>query len=713
MKRSWIIAALSILLTLSVTAAYQGEQEDESEEATVKIGTDLLQIDVVVTDKRGRLIDNLKAEDFELSEDDKPQSIAFFSLVKESAVANGEERGAPPPSSSSPSVTAPDSQVYVLFVDDLHIGVQNINNVRKLLRGFVSGLRPGDRVAVVTPSGALGFLQQLTGERRITASAIERLTAQQRPAVPPGDPTRMSDYQAKAINDGDRAALDLAVSNYVLNTRAQTPRDSLEQIARSTAQQAVRFLAQGTTFTLSALRRTILSLGAIPGRKNLILITDGFLLEEKEVDHNRDIRRVVDAATRAGVVIYSLGSAGLEAFDTIGNTPGGLRVADTTGITFRLESERLTARNFGMTQLAQRTGGVAVVNNNNLHAGLERMAADNRCYYVLAYYPEKERQDGKFHKITIHVKNSDDLIVRTRQGFIAAEAKLSDAGAKPPKEKKEGQKSGDNEALRKVLFSVTDVENIRVKMAAGFLMTGNQASNAIISLAVKLSTIQFEKDEGNYRNTLTSTLVVIAEDGKVVNTFEDAVNLKFKEKEFNSARQSWFVLGKNLTLKPGFYSLRFAVYDPVGKLYGSSSDVMEIPDLSKPQPVLSEIILVGEQPAAQVNSGDNSSGINGSALAIRQFSEKETLGYLAYLYNMSAESADLMQRVEFLRNNKSLFVSKWAKVKAQADSGNRLFFGGRLSLAGLAAGNYQLKIEVKDNKSGKVAAQTQSFVIEN
>src|SRR5687768_4098052 len=189
MKITWITAVLLILLCLtSKAASYQQgvPPQDDKEETAIKIGTDLLQIDVVVTDKKGRPIDNLTAQDFELIEDGKPQQFAFFSAIKEleSSFSDKQSEAAVPPPAAS-TLPSPQSQVYILFVDDLHISSQNINNVKKLLKNFTAQqVRDGDRVAIVTSSGALGILQQLTVERRINNSAIERLSSQQRRAVP-------------------------------------------------------------------------------------------------------------------------------------------------------------------------------------------------------------------------------------------------------------------------------------------------------------------------------------------------------------------------------------------------------------------------------------------------------------------------------------------------------------------------------------------------
>src|SRR5439155_5826931 len=116
-----------------------------------------------------------------------------------------------------------------------------------------------------------------------------------------------TEYQAQQVLLGDPTATDLAIANYIRNTGAT--RQSAEQVVQTTARQIVLNLSTLTSATLTTIRNAIQSMKVIPGRKTLLLVTDGFLLETKEANHNNEMRRVVDAATRSGVAIYSLGSA--------------------------------------------------------------------------------------------------------------------------------------------------------------------------------------------------------------------------------------------------------------------------------------------------------------------------------------------------------------------------------------------------------------------
>src|SRR5262249_6702723 len=148
--------------------------------------------------------------------------------------------------------------------------------------------------------------------------AVERLRAQPRTATIPGDPAQLTEFQAQKILEGDLQAIDLAIDTYLRNTGEPLDRASVQRIVESTARQIVAALSAFTTATLDTIKNAITSLKNVPGRKAMLLVSDGFLLELREANHSDEMTRIIDAATRSGVTIYSLGSAGLVALDATG-----------------------------------------------------------------------------------------------------------------------------------------------------------------------------------------------------------------------------------------------------------------------------------------------------------------------------------------------------------------------------------------------------------
>src|SRR5688572_13540517 len=168
--------------TLGQTPAPQKKVEPADENEVVRITTNLIQVDAVVTDKSGKVVSNLGPEDFEILVNGKPQKITNFSFVTseprpvEPAVARGNtNRNAPP---LPPVRLRPEHvrRTVALVVDDLGLSWESINHVRAALKKFVDEhMQPGDLVSIIRVGKGVGALQQFTTDKRELYAAIERV----------------------------------------------------------------------------------------------------------------------------------------------------------------------------------------------------------------------------------------------------------------------------------------------------------------------------------------------------------------------------------------------------------------------------------------------------------------------------------------------------------------------------------------------------------
>src|SRR2546423_711155 len=173
-----VIFKLAILVCLSSTVVLAQETPNRPStqaEDVVKVNTELVQTDVAVFDKQGRFVKGLKQEDFELRIDGKPRPIRFFDSVtagsasEENALAAARGNF----SKSEPrSVLADRGRTIFFFIDDLHLDVSGFDQAKRFLSKFIErDLKQNDEAAIITASGRLGFLQQLTNNRAVLASA--------------------------------------------------------------------------------------------------------------------------------------------------------------------------------------------------------------------------------------------------------------------------------------------------------------------------------------------------------------------------------------------------------------------------------------------------------------------------------------------------------------------------------------------------------------
>jgi len=735
MLRKHLFLSIFLLFFLTNLAFAQENPSSQDDGEAIRIGTELIQLDVVVTDKNGNIVNNLTKDDFQLLEDDKPQDISFFSIIRPKVEAKSSIK-ASVNTSKDINIDVPlieqSGRTFIILVDDLHISFNNIVNVRKQLLNLINTqFQVGDRVAVISTGGGLGFLQQLTDDPRVMRKAIERLRSQVRPTVPPNNLAELTEFQAQKILEGEIESLDLAVMRYIENVGIPIPRPTVERDIQTTSRQIVDALNLQTTATLQTIRNSILALKSVPGRKTMILVSDGFLLEPREADHYQQMQRIVDSATRAGVVIYSLGSDGL-GFGP--NNPFGAEKSsfDLTGVGISLSGREQFASLIGLNTLAADTGGVSIINTNDLSGGLKRIVDESSSYYLLAYYPTSVEKDGKFKKFQIKIKTRKDLTIKTRKGYFSGGEKIAlkelakaekNAKEKAEKNKINSEKNNTNQEsventnsiatnnLFQAMTSILPIKDVNLKVKADFLgYIDNSKDNSAVSLAINLSNIDFNKVNNNYQNKLNTLLVVVAENGKIVHSSENNLDLNLTEARYKQIGKAWFFFSRTLTLKPGFYNIRFALRDPISNKLGSTSSWVEVPDLEKSKLALSNILLLHSND----NAKDVATNISGSGQALNIFSEKSSIGFLCYVFDNKASKKipELTAQVQVLQGDKALFTSPQIDVVEKLDKNGRIAYGGSLPLGGFPSGQYQLKITINDAKGKKQVSQEQDFTIE-
>src|SRR4030095_432846 len=296
-------------------------------------------------DKQATRAGEWSARCFELFEDGKKQEIAHFAIGTAAQPARWlavEKKPAEKRVADSTPVEIRAGRYIVIAVDDFHLAPENLMIAKRTLQRFINDqMVGGDQVAIATTSGNIGMFQQFTDERDVLERAVNRLSVQQRTVTSSSDVPRITDYQAELIHTGDLDALQLALQE-VLRRGAMpsphqaggrggrggmtstgfdggsSPRDRAVQQAQSRARSIVAQNANYTRSQLSNLESVIRNLGALTGRKMLVLLSDGFYLGGSSSSQIYDMRRIIDASTRAGVVIYSIDARGLVAVP-----PGG------------------------------------------------------------------------------------------------------------------------------------------------------------------------------------------------------------------------------------------------------------------------------------------------------------------------------------------------------------------------------------------------------
>ena len=383
----------------------------------IRISVEMIRLDAVVTDKKGRHVTDLSPTDFEVRQDGKVQpvsSLVYYRTTADPAPKAGTTVPAAAPAVGAPSVAAEATQLapltVVFVVDDLGLGTDSFVQMRRALKHTIQHLAPTDRVAFVSTAKGFSSLTPTT-DRKANLAAVDAL--------------RRTPWTRD----------DLAMLG--------TPESTFFRLQNS----GTRY--DGGTFddwnsrlalqSLAVIKMTIKELKPLPGRKAVLLMSEGFSgltsLGGSQVhdiywpldrlygdadDVLGAVKRLADFSARAAVVIHAIDprglvTAGISASDSVpdATTPG--RLADL-GLSRRIVLQHSQAT---LEQLADETGGLAVLNTNDTSGAVSSILGDLSGYYLIGYEPGPQTfTSGIFHDVDVKVKRPG-LKVRTRKGFYA------------------------------------------------------------------------------------------------------------------------------------------------------------------------------------------------------------------------------------------------------------------------------------------------------
>lgn len=676
------------------SGAQASDKPANDKDEVVRLSVTLVQVDAVVTDKRGRQVTDLKPQDFEILEDGRPQQITNFSYVSLqpasgylSAATASIPAGAPAP----PARLTPDQvrRTVALVVDDLAMSFESMVSVRSALKKFVNEqMQPGDLVAIVRTSAGIGALQQFTADKRQLHAAIERV----RWRMGYGPVASFAPIGGDSTNTGG------ARSNDRSNLKSDAGIDQYREDVFSVG-------------TLGALNFLVRGLRELPGRKSIILFSDGIPLYAKQGGNYRileAVRRLTDLANRASVVVYSIDARGLQVL--------GLTAADdTTNLRFdeieaKLERRRdqFLSSQEGLGYLAQHTGGFFVRNQNYLDKGVERVLDDQKGYYLIGYTPEEatfKSIDGrrKFHNITVKVKNPD-LRVRSRRGFYG----ITDEEARPALVTPQQQ-------LLAALTSPFASGDINLRLTSLYGHDQKVGSHVKSLLHLDTRALSFTKEPDNrHKAVIDLVAFTYGDNGRVVDHEIRTDTIRVADESYEKVLREGIVYSLDLPVKKaGAYQLRVAVRDSASQRIGSANQFIEVPDIKKGRVTLSGIILSGSKGESAVTDLQHSP-------AVRKLRSSMVLDYAYFIYNPQLDRATKRPKLEtqvmLFSNGEQVFTGKPKELEhGEQSDWRQIAARGRIQLGWkMPPGEYVLQVIVTDKlakEKHRVITQWMDFEI--
>lgn len=679
-------------------------QQAQGPDDVVRVRTDLVQTSVSVFDKRGKFVDNLRAEDFELRIDGQKSPILFFDRVMNGVAGDLAKTDL---RSNTGALTAPEDRTRTLlfFVDDLHLSSESMTRTRKMLLNYIDEqMGENDEVVIAAASGQIGFLQQITSEKAVLRAAVKRLKYLPQDLVD-SDRPRMSAYQALSIQRGDVDVLNYFASVLLNNELAfmarrqpQLASNTAERRTRSRADRIARQTGLVATQTLAALNTAVRSSAQISGRKLIVFVSDGFFINNQTRDITGRLQLIADAAVHAGAVLYTVQAGGLNTTFADASNDALLIAGVGNGRVFGEDS----AAQDPLTQLAADTGGKALLNANDLNSGVKNALRESNDYYLLAWRPETVVAPGKeFHRIEVTVKGHPDLSVLVQRGFFRDDTPAAIVSAKSAKPKPAGEFQVEDlsAAIRGNLTS----KPLQTSVMANYLDAPNRGARLSILMQVTRPTVEPGKAV-----IVDVAGVVYDESGKVVASFTDSLRPE------NSDSQHLNYLNQ-FDVKPGLYQVRGAARDSSG-LTGMAMQWVVVPNLSSRSLALSSL-LIGERELIQTaRVGDAGQSHKAQLKIDRRFVQNSRLRFVTYIYNATRDQSNqsrLNARVDLFRGNKAVVSTPAFVIETNGvEDPARIPYAGEFNLASLPKGRYQMRVTVIDLNAKAYASQKTSFEIE-
>lgn len=700
-----LLLPLAAILVFGPAAAGQIPSPSPAEaDEVVRISTSMIRVDVTVTDKKGKVVRDLRPDEIEIYENGEKQKISGLTFI--SSVRETEKNV---PRSSSPAAPLPPTPIkpegvrrtIALVVDDLTLSWESTYYVRRALRKFVDEqMQAGDLVAIIRTGAGIGALQQFTTDKRQLLAAIERVKWN----------------SAGNGGIGAFAPLQPRMDTGEPEEEPQPGERTQEGIEREFNDFRESVFATGT---LGAVNYIVRGMSELPGRKSILLLSDGFKMFTQDASGFRDsgrvmesLRRLVDQANRASVVVHTMDARGLvvtgltAADNTSGRSPEQLESAMND------RRDQLFDTQAGLRYLAAQTGGTSIVNNNDLVGGIRKIL-DDQSYYLVSYEPDGDTFDPKtrrFNKLEVKVTRPDTR-VRYRSGFFGvADEKI--AAAKPV--------SGI-QRLYDALISPFAVNEMSVHLNALF-GSDRRAGSFVRSLVhVRAEDITLTDEPDGLKKGVFDILAVgFGDNGVPVDQISKTYTITMRKDVYERFMKTGLVYNFTFPVKkPGAYQLRVALRDHATGKVGSANQFVDVPNLKKGRLTLSGVALESAslkdfeaRNRSQPLPIDSSSEAD---TALRKFKRGNVLTYGFLIFNARSERGqgpDLTSRLRVYRDGKVIFTGNPLPVNVNGSTDPKaiIYMSSLILGTEMGVGDYVLEVAITDKRAKEKYRTTTQFV---
>jgi VWFA-related protein len=690
----------------------------KSDDDVIRTKSNLVNIDVIVKDKKGEYVADLKAEDFTIVENGMTQKIEFFDapLSSRTDTTAATAPGAQP---TTPTPPAAARNYIVLLLDSQTTDITNLKQVREGTLKYVrEKITNEDVVALLSVTNGLQMLQPFTQDKERLIASLENLSVN----------STSKNFEQKDLGENISAQREILTAGAPNgDVRLDSAAGAKLMIAQRVLQQ---FIQLRTALSLQQSRPILAALAAIseglrpiPGKKTLVLFSQGFVTPAVL---DWQVQSTIDIANRANVAIYIIDSAGLRA-----NAPGsgalvpGNPMAGVSGITNQEQRIRAVGgetvfdnvRQEGQSReydvlyrISGDTGGKLFRGNNDLGQGLERINEEIHARYTLAYRSTNQNFDGTFRKVKIDVRRPDAQIM-SRAGYYAI----------PPEEI-----VLLSPADKKLLTGFTTAQaNPELPLSVALTQFRSRDGLFTVPVALELppASVKFER-KGDKRLMQLDVLGVLKTNSeKVISRLGGNFDINLSDADYQSIVNNNIFYRQDMVLAPGEYTLDLIVKDRLSGKTTAKREQFVVPEpdaeFAATNIVLSRYVEQAPLPTLGTD-GPADVFIHGRSWIRpspgRKFQAADNLIMFLSVYN-AANSPDtgkplVRVTVRLMKDGQPAtkpFDFMLGDVQDQPVT--HLTFAEYIRLAGFAPGNYTAAIEIKDMVTRKSVKQDAAFTI--
>ena len=702
----------------------------------IRVRSNEVRLDIVVKDKKGRPIKDLKPADFEVLEDGVPQKVESFRFVTREAAPvksdkeNDKSTGATPvtttttapPQRSAPTVTA-------LVFDRLSPEARSL--ARKAGLAYAQeGMGSGGFTGVFGIDQALHTIQSFTDNAQLVKDAVEQATG-----------TSTSTYASGAAKIRENTERSISLDNQISGSSAAAAAAGAAQdsagasaagaaAGQAAAQQKLLEMQnqmldhyerlerdQEGFATINSLLAVISPMRNLPGRKTIIFFSEGLKIPPAVMTK---FPAVVNAANRANVSIYSIDAAGLrvesgtvEAARELNSIAGAAMANQGRGSDRGASGPYLRAleRNedllrfdprSGLGMLSDQTGGFLIRNTNDLASGMRRIDDDVNGYYFLTYVPQNKDYDGRFRRISVKVARSN-VDVQSRQGYYAVES----AGQLPILDYEvpaiAATRNWKSSATQEILHS----------SALSYPLPGQSGLTLILAEA-QLAAFKFAPSSDNKSYNTDFSIVALVRDSsdQIVQKLSQHYALSGPIQNLEPAKKENVLFYREAQLKPGKYHVQLISHDAATGSVNVSTTPLEIFASDETKPRLSSVAVLkrAERLSPEEQRRDQPLRF-GELLVYPNLGERidrNTTKQLAYFFTAwpgKGATQPMQMTLEILQNNRQVGTTSGALPSA--DEKGQVKYAGSFAIDKFQPGRYELRITVN-----KEISRSTSFVIQ-